>query len=747
MELPGLDASFELGPELGRGGFGVVYAATRRADRAAAVVKLPLADLPVDARERVAREAALMARIEHPRLARFLGLYRAGDGRPALAYARVRGEPLGAVLGAEPMALEPALGLVTDLAGALDALAGAGLVHRDLKAGNVMVGPDGRATLIDYGLLRPIAAGATVTADGLMVGTPETLAPELLAGSRADARADLYGLGCVAYRLLAGRYPFEGGLDAIIRGHLRGRVPPLPAPPGTPALDAAFVRILAKDPAARPGSGRELVAALAVGKGPGTREVHTVVLAGPPRPAEPSTPVPHRGRSPAWVGIAAGAGLLALGAVLGRGTGSSPLPRAAGDEFPGEGFAARVEAELGEARGVEVEIGGEALRLLHPDPLRWGAVLERIPGLARFYAWLAAGGRPEGIPEGCRAELRGLGGRLAGSGGLSDPFEPFLEAAPATGPVSLPDLASRLALVGLPAAPQGFTGAALARFEQALKAVWRVEAALRGPATGLATWDVEPGWLTAAARPGREIRLEDLVEYCMRDRSRRTRVRHLLSRLGAEFAAAFYLAGRAVEAEPERADDLAAFFASDLRLPRWVLAGIWPVVPVEAVVGGSLEVPARALLAACLVRSHLANRWGPWYREFEPRSLDLEALLARAASLGPGDGPSARRRAAWARCRLGQVLIRVGSFGRAAAHFESELARPEPEAADAVLALAVEAINRWDDFRPRPEWSPDLMRRLAERVRDAPPELKARFPDPSAFARLDEDLAPWLAPR
>ena len=128
----------------------------------------------------------------------------------------------------------------------------AGLVHRDIKPGNILVGPGGWIKVTDFGIAR-LAGSAPLTCPGALMGTPAYLAPERAAGAPATPAADLYALGIVAYQCLAGRLPFEGEPVAVALAHREQPLPPLP--PWVPAELAALVADLtAKDPWARPAS-------------------------------------------------------------------------------------------------------------------------------------------------------------------------------------------------------------------------------------------------------------------------------------------------------------------------------------------------------------------------------------------------------------------------------------------------------------------------------------------------------------
>ena len=173
------------------------------------------------------------------------------DGVPYLVMEYVEGPSLAAVLRAEGT-LSPCrvLGLVAQAAEALACAHAAGIVHRDMKPGNVLV-DGGQVKITDFGIARAVDA-VPVTRTGLVIGTPAYLSPEQVAGRAATPASDLYGLGMIAYECLTGRPPFQGNALAVALAH---RDQPLPPLPGTvPGPVAKLVAALtAKDPQRRPG--------------------------------------------------------------------------------------------------------------------------------------------------------------------------------------------------------------------------------------------------------------------------------------------------------------------------------------------------------------------------------------------------------------------------------------------------------------------------------------------------------------
>src|SRR5688572_8477385 len=239
---------------LGEGGMGVVYAAhDDRLDRSVAIkVVRPDALGDSTARERFKREARAAARVSHPNICP-LYEFDEVDGQQFLVMELLTGETLAARLERGPIPVEEALPMAATMLDALAALHRCGIIHRDLKPANVFLTPHG-PRLLDFGLAQPPAGGdqtqeARLTGRGLLVGTPQYMAPEQLHGRDADQRADVFAAAAVIYQMLAGRPAFGGAtLPEII--HAVGYLEPaaLPSFPGAAAIDRVLRRALTKDP-------------------------------------------------------------------------------------------------------------------------------------------------------------------------------------------------------------------------------------------------------------------------------------------------------------------------------------------------------------------------------------------------------------------------------------------------------------------------------------------------------------------
>jgi non-specific serine/threonine protein kinase len=220
--MPATIAHYRITAKLGEGGMGVVYAATdEKLGRQVAIKTLHEASTDPLGRERLWREARAAAQINHPNVCQIYEIGEA-DGHPYLAMEFLEGESLHARMGRGKMGVPDATPILFSLLNALDALHKRALVHRDLKPSNVFLTPNG-LKLLDFGLARlshamiapglgtpGVALDEQLTLPGTVIGTPRYIAPEVLEGSDADGRADLFACGAIFYEMLSGRPAFEG---------------------------------------------------------------------------------------------------------------------------------------------------------------------------------------------------------------------------------------------------------------------------------------------------------------------------------------------------------------------------------------------------------------------------------------------------------------------------------------------------------------------------------------------------------
>jgi class 3 adenylate cyclase/ABC-type transport system substrate-binding protein/tRNA A-37 threonylcarbamoyl transferase component Bud32/streptogramin lyase len=258
-------AGYRIERLLGEGATGAVYLARdEHLDRSIALKLLPR-ELARDERfrERFLREARLAASLEHPGI---VPIYAAGeaDGQVYLAMRHVAGGDLRHLFEREGR-LEPerAVRILAPVADALDAAHSRGLVHRDVKPGNILVDESDRAFLADFGLAKHAATVHSLTRDTVFSGTIDYIAPEQIEGGEVDGRADVYALACVLFESLTGRAPFERENDvAVVFAHLKDAPPTLSdlLPELPKALDSVLARGLAKDPDDRYRTAGELMA-------------------------------------------------------------------------------------------------------------------------------------------------------------------------------------------------------------------------------------------------------------------------------------------------------------------------------------------------------------------------------------------------------------------------------------------------------------------------------------------------------
>jgi serine/threonine-protein kinase len=351
---------------LGRGGMAVVYEASHEALDRRVALKLLGGELASDPEfvERFRREGRLQASLEHPHV---VTVYEAGESEHGLYLAMrlVRGPTLAALLLDGVLDARRSLGMLEQVAAAIDHAHAAGLVHRDVKPKNVLVGEGDDAYLSDFGLTK-LGGSSGITVTGEVVGTLAYLAPEVILGRAAGPESDVYAFGAMLFECLSGTTVFpRASQAAVLYAHtseppprITGRRPELP-----PALNEVFARALAKDPGERPGSAGAVVASASDALADAGLEA-----LGPPPPAVPAAPpgstieplppmpVPATRRDRRGRGILVLAAGMLLGAALATGVAllvsggddgtpdSAVPPPAAGSRVLGSDLAARGRA-------------------------------------------------------------------------------------------------------------------------------------------------------------------------------------------------------------------------------------------------------------------------------------------------------------------------------------------------------------------------------------------------------------------
>ena len=370
--LPGCVGRYELLGELGRGGMGVVYRAHDPALGRDVALKVLAADATAaEERARFAREAHAAGSLRHPHVVRVLDVGLDHDP-PYLVMDLIEGESLKArVARAGPLEPRAAATLVRKLVGALTAAHDRGLVHRDVKPGNVLLDAAGEPYLTDFGLVRR-ADEQRLTRSGDVVGTPHYMSPEQARGDKEiDGRTDLWSIGAVLYQLLVGQPPLK---EVSLIEHMKALLnrdpePPSKARPGLPPeLDAIVMRCLVRDLSARYADARQLAA-----------DLDAFLEGGPPRPAQPG---PATSTAPVLAVLVLCAGVAAtLGIMLLRESGAGakppdPAPPPASSPAPNEQALAIARAAELRQRASRLRDQGslpEAIALL-------GEALVVVPG-------------------------------------------------------------------------------------------------------------------------------------------------------------------------------------------------------------------------------------------------------------------------------------------------------------------------------------------------------------------------------
>jgi serine/threonine-protein kinase len=263
-----LGERYEIGGVLGRGGMAEVHRGRDLRLGREVAVKVLRHDLARDPsfQVRFRREAQASASLNHPAI---VAVYDTGEDRtatgatPYIVMEYVEGETLRDVLRREgQLTPERAMALSADICGALDFSHRNGIVHRDVKPGNVMITPQGTVKVMDFGIARAVSdSAATMTSTAAVIGTAQYLSPEQARGEGVDARSDVYSMGCVLFELVTGAPPFTGDSPvSVAYQHVREdpRLPSSINPNIPPELDAIVLKAMSKNPANRYQSAAEM---------------------------------------------------------------------------------------------------------------------------------------------------------------------------------------------------------------------------------------------------------------------------------------------------------------------------------------------------------------------------------------------------------------------------------------------------------------------------------------------------------
>jgi len=251
VEVGQVAGDYEILALLGAGGMGKVYKVRNTISERVEAMKVLLARLDEHPElvDRFSREIKVTATLDHPNIAALRTAQRIGN-QLAMVMEYVEGSTLDTLMRTGPLPLAQVLEIVNQALSALAYAHSRGVVHRDIKPANIMVTPEGRVKLMDFGIAR-MAEDRSLTKTGQMVGSLYYMSPEQVEGKTLDARSDIYSLGITLYELVTGKKPFEGDSDyAILAGHLhQSPRPPIELSPAVPeGLNEIILMAMAKDP-------------------------------------------------------------------------------------------------------------------------------------------------------------------------------------------------------------------------------------------------------------------------------------------------------------------------------------------------------------------------------------------------------------------------------------------------------------------------------------------------------------------
>ena len=314
-------AHYDVEARLGGGGMGIVYAArdTRLGRRVALKFLPPLWSHDESAKQRFIREAQAASATDHPNICTIHDIGTAADGQLFIVMAHYDGQTLKERLEAGRLSVDEAVDIAAQVAEGLAKAHAQGVVHRDIKPGNLMLTENG-VKILDFGLAKFADARLKLTMEGSTLGTVAYMSPEQARGEEADVRSDVWAVGVVLYEMLTGGVPFKGGYPEAISHAIRNDPPAsirAVVPEISDALEQLVFRALHKEPAIRLQSARELARALRQLQG---RTIPVDLRTEPvpaPQPAVPLPPArPRRWRSGRFMGVAAAVAAVLVGAPL-----------------------------------------------------------------------------------------------------------------------------------------------------------------------------------------------------------------------------------------------------------------------------------------------------------------------------------------------------------------------------------------------------------------------------------------------
>ena len=368
--------------KLGEGGMGVVYKAEdTKLHRFVALKFLPAHVSDDEAAQRFANEAHAVSALDHPNICAIYEIDQTPEGQMFIAMPCYEGASLQEMIKGGPLALDEAIGITSQIARGLAKAHEKGIIHRDVKPGNILVTSDGLAKIVDFGLAK-LATQARLTRVGTTVGTVMYMSPEQARGEEVDERSDIWSLGAVLYEMVTGRPPFEGEHEqAIIYSILNQTPEPIDRLlPGAPKdLERILTKALAKSSAERYQRMSDMAAELDLLRS--TLEMKAKASAAPAR----------RSRRPrVWIGLAAVIVVVALATILGRPYFSKshekpitsiavlPLRNLSADpeqEYFSDGMTEAIIKELSQIKALRVISRTSAMRYKNSD--------KTIPQIAR----------------------------------------------------------------------------------------------------------------------------------------------------------------------------------------------------------------------------------------------------------------------------------------------------------------------------------------------------------------------------